>query len=173
MKFQLTKADNLRAQAAEAAARAAEAELAAAVSKALEGERERSDAERQKMAAELEERVRAVTNREATLSSAIKKVMSAEEAMEACLTCLSCMNLLVEPTTCTPCGHTFCGECLQDSRGSGCPECDEGGGTVLRVGMLGTLTSKFAFQKQVLESLNVTSTTANAVSKFAAFGRKK
>ena len=47
------------------------------------------------------------------------------------------------------------------------------GGTVLRVGMLGTLTSKFAFQKQVLESLNVTSTTANAVSKFAAFGRKK
>ena len=101
------------------------------------------------------------------------QVMSAEEAMEACLTCLSCMNLLVEPATCTPCGHTFCAECLKAARSTGCPECDDpAGGKVIKVEMLGTLTSKFAFQKQVLESLAVTGATANVVSKFAAFGRK-
>ena len=32
---------------------------------------------------------------------------------------------------------------------------------MLRVGMLGTLTSKFGFQKQVLESLAVTGATAS------------
>ena len=155
---------------AEAAARVAEAATKAAVEKAVSDEKSRSEEERQRIVAELEERVKAVTNREATLSSAIKKVMSAEEAMEACLTCMTCMELLKEPTTCTPCGHTFCKECL--GLRTTCPECDEGGDGPVKIGMLGTLTSKFEFQKQVLESLNTTATTANVVNKFGSLLKK-
>ena len=84
----------------------------------------------------------------------------------------ACVDLLVEPATCVPCGHTFCHECLRSSGASGCPECDGGEARPLKVEMLGTLTSKFAFQKQVLESLAVTGATANAVSKFAGLVKK-
>jgi nucleoid-associated protein YgaU len=168
MRMQLSHADTLRAQAAEASARAAEAERNEAVRAAVAAERARSEAELKKQAADLEQRIQAVTKREATLGAAIKKVMHAEEAMEACLTCMQCMNMLVEPTTCTPCGHTFCAECLS-ARGNSCPECDDGAPSKpFKVEMLGTLTSKFEFQKQVLESLSTTATTANAVSKFAS-----
>ena len=52
--------------------------------------------------------------------------------MEACLTCMSCLGLLQEPSTCTPCGHTFCSSCLEASGGA-CTECDDGHGPVLKV----------------------------------------
>ena len=171
MKLQLAHADNLRAQAAEASARAAEAEREAAVRQAVEEERQRSDAEKAKLLSDLDDRLQAVGSREATLNSAIKKVMHAEEAMEACLTCMSCMELLREPLTCTPCGHTFCAQCCPTGA---CSECAGSAvpGKPLKVEMLQTLTSKFEFQKQCLSALSVSSTTANVVSKFAALARK-
>ena len=80
--------------------------------------------------------------------------------MEACLTCMSCMSLLAEPTTCVPCGHTWCAECLRDAGGA-CIECGGapakampvGSVRAVKVGPLGTLVSKFAFQRQMLGSL--------------------
>ena len=43
---------------------------------------------------------------------------------------------------------------------------------MLKIDCLGTLTSKFEFQKQTLSALAVTSTTASAVSKFTALAQK-
>ena len=92
----------------------------------------------------------------------LAKVMKAEEAMEACLTCMACMNLLKEPATCSPCGHTFCASCLKAESGGGgsymlavCPECDGPAGKVVMVSALGTLTGNFEFQKQQLSALQV------------------
>ena len=100
--------------------------------------------------------------------------------MEASLTCLSCMELMKEPTTCSPCGHTFCSGCLKAGIAEDgtmqpkCPECDDAvPGPVLKVGILGTLVPNFQFQQQALKSLQVGAATANAVSKFAMFGKKK
>ena len=84
------------------------------------------------------------------LSAPVAKVMNAEEAMEACLTCMSCMELLKNPSTCVPCGHTFCGGCLTASGGK-CQECDappDGVQQTLKVAQLETLVAKFGFQKQ-------------------------
>ena len=91
--------------------------------------------------------------------------MQAEEAMEACLTCMSCMQLLKEPSTCVPCGHTFCKGCLA-AAGGNCQECDhEGSGfqQTLRVGQLETLVAKFGFQKQALSALVTTNATSAGV----------
>ena len=94
-------------------------------------EKERSAAERHQLMTDLAERVRLVGQREAGMNSALAKVMAAEEAMEACITCMACMEVLHEPTTCTPCGHTYCAACLKAQEGGGgdyklavCPECD-------------------------------------------------
>ena len=101
------------------------------------------------------------------MAASLAKVMKAEEAMEACLTCMACMNLLREPTTCTPCGHSFCADCLKAESGGGgsyrlavCPECDGPAGKLVAVPMLSTLTSKFEFQKQTLAALQPTATAA-------------
>ena len=99
--------------------------------------------------------------------------------MEACLTCMQCMELLKEPTACTPCGHTFCSHCLQTQDGGGgdyklavCPECDGPAGKVVAIGLLGTLTSKFEFQRQTLSELKAGAAAAAAASKFAGLVKR-
>lgn len=138
---------------------------------ALEQAREEGRAERARIVDELDERLRAVTQREAILRSSIQTVMRAEEAMEACLTCMVCMRVMVEPVTCSPCGHTFCSGCFETAEGGGCPECENEATGRVRVGMLGTLISKFNFQKQTLSSLNV-STPANSGKFTTAVGSR-
>jgi len=143
--------------------------------RALVDEKARGEAEKQKLIEDLSERVRLVTRREAGMGTAMAKVMKAEEAMEACLTCMACMGLLKEPATCTPCGHTFCASCLKAESGGGgaymlavCPECDGAAGKVVTVSTLGTLTSKFEFQRQQLAELQVGAKAAAAVGKLSA-----
>ena len=118
----------------------------------------------------LDERMKTVGAREAQLAAAMAKVMSAEEAMEACLSCMCCMELLKEPTTCVPCGHTFCAKCLKE-RGGSCPECIDADGAVplsiypsVQVTNLETLASKFEFQKQALAAM-ATAAAAKAGSR--------
>ena len=152
---------------AEAAAQATLQTAQEEAARVLAEEKGRAGVERQRIVDELDERLRTVTQREAALSSAIKKVMHAEEAMEACLTCMACMGLMSEPETCVPCGHTFCGSCLSGAGGK-CPECDCEANPAVKVGMLGTLVSKFGFQKQALSTLVISSTASAAAAKFAA-----
>lgn len=142
-------------------------------------EKERSAAERHQLMADLAERVRLVGQREAGMNSALAKVMAAEEAMEACITCMACMEVLHEPTTCTPCGHTYCAACLKAQEGGGgdyklavCPECDGPAGKVVSVGLLGMLTAKFCYQKQTLAELKAGAAATAAVSKFAGLVQK-
>ena len=73
-------------------------------------------------------------------------------------------RLLKNPSTCVPCGHTFCGGCLTASGGK-CQECDEppdGLQQTLKVAQLETLVAKFGFQKQALAALCTTNATAVA-----------
>jgi multidrug efflux pump subunit AcrA (membrane-fusion protein) len=142
-------------------------------------EKERSAAERHQLMTDLAERVRLVGQREAGMNSALAKVMAAEEAMEACITCMACMEVLHEPTTCTPCGHTYCAACLKAQEGGGgdyklavCPECDGPAGKVVSVGLLGMLTAKFCYQKQTLAELKAGAAATAAVSKFAGLVQK-
>ena len=71
------------------------------------------------------------------------------------------MGLLREPTSCVPCGHTWCAACLKEANGA-CPEChsDEDGIAPrltiypsVTVASLTSLVSKFEFQKQTLGTL--------------------
>lgn len=62
--------------------------------------------------------------------------------------------------------------------GAKCTECDAGdagttGPSTVKLPMLGTLITKFAFQKQTLAALAVSGATANAVGKFAALTKRK
>ena len=68
---------------------------------------------------------------------------------------------------CVPCGHTWCARCLQDAGGA-CIECGDGGHEAppspVKVGPLGTLVSKFAFQKQALSALAVSAANNASVA---------
>ena len=150
-----------QAEATAAAKRRAE-EVRREGEAALEAQREKAKQDREGLLRELDERLRRVAARETQLSAAVAKVMNAEEAMEACLTCMSCMSLLKDPSTCVPCGHTFCSGCLT-AAGGNCQECgDEGTGfqQTVKVQQLETLVSKFGFQRQALAALATTNATA-------------
>ena len=76
--------------------------------------------------------------------------------MEACLTCMACLNILREPTSCVPCGHSWCAQCLADAGGA-CPECHSAGSGAaapltiypsVTVPSLASLAANFEFQKR-------------------------
>jgi hypothetical protein len=37
--------------------------------------------------------------------------------------CAICLEILVNPQTIVPCGHTYCGPCLGEMKNDNCPEC--------------------------------------------------
>eukprot|EP01012_Entosiphon_sulcatum_P010128 TRINITY_DN1585_c0_g1_i2.p2 TRINITY_DN1585_c0_g1~~TRINITY_DN1585_c0_g1_i2.p2 ORF type:complete len:686 (+),score=124.47 TRINITY_DN1585_c0_g1_i2:718-2775(+) len=107
----------------------------------------------------LEDGMRRLQVLQESFQKTIKKLVVAEEASESNLTCLSCLGMLKKPIICVPCGHTFCGECLDrkvDARsGRGyCKEC-EGFSVISTVPSpaLDLLTGKFLYRKQVLTGL--------------------
>lgn len=50
---------------------------------------------------------------------------SARQSIVEELTCSVCMDIIVNAAVCNPCGHVFCGQCLEDVRqsNSDCPNC--------------------------------------------------
>ena len=96
-------------------------------------------------------------------SLAIRKLMASEESCESAYTCLSCLEVLKNPTLCSPCGHTFCRKCLDKSskrnnHGDGfCPECDDY--TIAHTTPLKTfdlLVGRYTYRRQVLTDLQST-----------------
>ena len=55
------------------------------------------------------------------LRATVARVLHAEEALAPPCTCLSCLNILKQPVTCYPCGHTLCAACF--AKEGGCVEC--------------------------------------------------
>jgi hypothetical protein len=51
--------------------------------------------------------------REKELGVVLAKLVLNEEASEASFTCFACMNILNNPVTCIPCGHSFCRKCVE------------------------------------------------------------
>ena len=118
------------------------------------------------------------------MSQAMRSVMAAEEAMEACLKCVACQQPMESPKTCTPCGHTFCAKCIPppsprtreacahaDGEMAACPQCGGPPSRVVAVPSLAGVANKFATQKKVLEqsldkfSMGGVATAARAVSR--------
>lgn len=44
-----------------------------------------------------------------------------EESLATNCTCMLCLEVLKQPTTCVPCGHTYCqvGKLVEQSKGEG------------------------------------------------------
>jgi hypothetical protein len=90
--------------------------------------------------------------RDEELRVTIAKLIVAEEASETAFTCMSCLKIFTDPVTCTPCGHSFCAQCMR--RRGYCLQC--GPKTAVRYHpneLLGALAAKCLFRKQALASL--------------------
>eukprot|EP01063_Lacrimia_lanifica_P009284 TRINITY_DN16284_c0_g3_i1.p1 TRINITY_DN16284_c0_g3~~TRINITY_DN16284_c0_g3_i1.p1 ORF type:complete len:957 (+),score=287.80 TRINITY_DN16284_c0_g3_i1:97-2967(+) len=99
---------------------------------------------------------------QAETAKTLRKLLASEEASESAYTCLSCFNIMKDPHLCTPCGHTFCGGCMDKAakkrtgaRGeSYCLECEEHcvvEATPLKA--LDQLIGRYTYRKQVLHDL--------------------
>ena len=95
-----------------------------------------------------------------SMQDALAKLNNAQEAMEGVLTCMNCMEVYQGPMTYIPCGHTFCKECVESSKGRNGGEyrCDECGSSrpvksVTSNSLIDEVAGKFSYQKQVLDAL--------------------
>lgn len=106
--------------------------------------------------------------------ASVQCLIAAEEASESTYSCPLCFQLFQQPLTCTPCGHTFCENCIKkhprnlsvfkgDNSGlnSGhmkasffCPECRshccDG---LLETKCILDLSSKFQYKKKILRDI--------------------
>eukprot|EP00668_Euglena_longa_P029743 GGOE01037113.1.p1 GENE.GGOE01037113.1~~GGOE01037113.1.p1 ORF type:complete len:747 (-),score=249.77 GGOE01037113.1:200-2362(-) len=91
-----------------------------------------------------------------TAVAVTRKLIAAEEGAESLHTCLSCLRIFTRPTTCVPCGHTFCGACLPQPVSNAplcCPECDRVVQHHFLSEALDLLSGKYTYRRQVLGDL--------------------
>jgi chromosome segregation ATPase len=83
---------------------------------------------------------------------------TATESLEGNTTCYSCLELLKEAVLCLPCGHVFCQKCKEKTRG--CSECGpvKVVSSVIRVGLIDTISGKVSYSRQVINSMRGTLT---------------
>lgn len=83
---------------------------------------------------------------------------TATESLEGNTTCFSCLELLKEAVMCLPCGHVFCQKCKEKTRG--CSECGpvKVVSSVIRVGLIDTISGKVSYSRQVINSMRGTLT---------------
>lgn len=83
---------------------------------------------------------------------------TATESLEGNTTCYSCLELLKEAVLCLPCGHVFCQKCKEKTRG--CSECGpvKVVSSVIRVGLIDTISGKVSYSRQVINSMRSTLT---------------
>eukprot|EP00667_Euglena_gracilis_P003952 EG_transcript_3969 len=92
-----------------------------------------------------------------TAVAVTRKLIAAEEGAESLHTCLACLRIFARPTTCVPCGHTFCLDCLpRPPVGGGglcCPECERAVQHHFQSDALDMLSGKYTYRRQVLGDL--------------------
>eukprot|EP00760_Papus_ankaliazontas_P030382 PhM_4_TR479/c0_g1_i2/m.96029 len=117
--------------------------------------------ERSRMMAAHEQNERAVatlrTMQQESLRT-VKKLIAAEEACESGYSCMSCLGVMKDPVLCSPCGHSYCRECLKQCFSKHgdkfCVECDMHNVTaVVPSRALDLLSGKYSYKKQVLNDL--------------------
>jgi len=81
---------------------------------------------------------------------------TATESLEGNTTCYSCLELLKEAVMCLPCGHVYCQQCKEKTRG--CTECGpvKVVSSVIRVGLIDTISGKLSYSRQVINSMRGT-----------------
>ena len=155
-----------QAAAAAAAAEAAEAAAAAAAAVATAPVEQLKQLQEQLVVAEREALLLAqargrIRDTEAELQRTVQQLVVTEEASESHFTCMVCLQLFTAPTTCAPCGHTFCSECVAATAESAkdgkpfCRECGEGKPCdyFLENELIDQLAGKFNFRMQALHAL--------------------
>lgn len=153
--------------------------------KLLEGKCDALEVELRNAKVELEKQhVDTFQIQKSTLAS-VQCLIAAEEASESTYSCPMCFQLFQQPVTCTPCGHTFCENCIKkhprnasvfknDSAGlnSGhmkasffCPECRshccDG---LLETKCILDLSSKFQYKKKILRDIVISLQRAGTAS---------
>jgi hypothetical protein len=151
--------EQVAAAAAEAAAAAAAAAATAPVEQLKQLQEQLVVAEREALLlAQARGRIR---DTEAELQRTVQQLVVTEEASESHFTCMVCLQLFTAPTTCAPCGHTFCSECVAATAESAkdgkpfCRECGEGKPCdyFLENELIDQLAGKFNFRMQALHAL--------------------
>ena len=66
-----------------------------------------------------------------------------------------CKDILKDPITCIPCGHSYCMGCRQGYKGKRCYECGEDGNidVMYRNKLMDEILDKFSFKKHIIENL--------------------
>eukprot|EP00743_Colponemidia_sp_Colp-15_P008160 GILK01008849.1.p1 GENE.GILK01008849.1~~GILK01008849.1.p1 ORF type:complete len:576 (-),score=155.59 GILK01008849.1:121-1848(-) len=112
----------------------------------------------------IEEDGNAIENSAKQIRSTLEKIRHASEAMEGALTCLYCMNVYEKPTTCVPCGHSFCRKCVDEIKRKNqnvlhCHECGKKVPVQMVIDntVLENLCSKYAYNRQAVEALQAMS----------------
>jgi kinesin family protein 4/21/27 len=110
----------------------------------------------------VEQQKQAVTSKEIAsvateLKRTVARMQAADDASDTAFTCMECMNILHDPVTYYPCGHTFCLKCAGDRReGKGkypCQECSTLVTGIAKNYAVDQLLGKREFRKQAVSSL--------------------
>ncbi|KAJ3365285.1 hypothetical protein GGF32_009790 [Allomyces javanicus] len=102
------------------------------------------------------ERLRAI---EKDFKSRMEEYLLAEESLETALICPKCLQFFQHPQTLTPCGHTFCRDCVAQMKAEHydrvhCQECPEVTvQDVFRNEPLESLTERFTRRKSLMISM--------------------
>jgi chromosome segregation ATPase len=93
------------------------------------------------------------------VSGVVQQLTKSAKAQEASFTCSKCIELLNNPLTLIPCGHSFCATCVdikEDAKGNAVDlvcECGVPATFLLENEMLQSLASKLVYSRQSLEKI--------------------
>ena len=80
----------------------------------------------------------------------VAQVIHIEESLGTALHCMECLDVYVNPVTCVPCGHKFCGRCV--TKGAACPDCEAPVADVLPDDNLDAMASKHELKLSALKA---------------------
>ena len=126
----------------------------------MKKERLKADAELERLKKELKELIETnqkkldlLKMQEKVMKNTIAKLKSTEKALEVDLSCQKCMNLMTNPVTMIPCGHSFCKHCI-DGDVEECPACDMEIEYKFKNELMVVIVSKTKYRKELFKALD-------------------